>query len=109
MSAFTGWNQAENEAGGVNKDFTNASSRTAALAAGRYSMISTQDCWWRRGGSTITATVDSADGTATGSHFLPRGTIWFFQISTKQATTKDQIAVIRDTADGKLFIRYEGP
>lgn len=101
MSAAQGWHELEDiGADGGDISFTSASAKSAALSAGRYCMIATQDCHVQRGtaaGATATA--------ASPCLFLKANTYWFFVIIGEDINVRDAVAAIRDTADGTLRVR----
>lgn len=100
MSAFNGHIEGEDFGEeGAAVSYTAASARSAALNPGRYYMVSTTDCWVKRG--TSAAAVATA---AAPSQFLKASTYWPFIISVDDVGTRDAVAAIRDSADGSLRI-----
>lgn len=69
------------------------------LAAGSYLLTTTTACFIRQGDSTVTVASDGADAGA----FIPAG--GGITLSVGQPTAEGRIAVVQQTAGGRLHIQ----
>ena len=107
MGAKASLHEAEQQGGGHTLAIGAASTRTTvALDPGRYVLLATVDCWFRRGDNAVDAPTEAAASAAHLNQPLLARTYWF-EIATTDDSTKDYVAVIAMNAGetGFLYIR----
>lgn len=89
-------------------DFTDTSKYSANFEPGTtlLELFSTQDCWVRLvpTGSTAVAEVAGAEAVKVVSLFIPGGITAFLGVQQIESTVW-RLAVVRDTANGKLYVK----
>lgn len=74
---------------------TSSNAQSAALAAGRYVMVSTTDIWFEQAANPVAVAATAP------AKFLPAGTMMTFRVS---GTSDTKIGAIQDSGAGNLSI-----